>query len=553
MYYSFHRTLRMALAAALLFVLPCLARAQDRVRPIAVVAINNLNEIFGDIATMTELAGQGDAGKVAIGMGGIYTSGIDRTKPAGAYVTLGDTGPKVMAFIPVTNLKQLLAVYREQIGTPTDKGNGVWEIGGDRPQPMYVKEQSGYAFLSQDSANLVGLPDDPAKILGGLDKKYDIAVQLNMQNIPAEVRDLAVSQMKLGFDQAMAQQNRNLGPDEQRVAEELGRSFLQGAVDFIEQADQLTVGFAMDSKAKTTFLELSLTAVPNSDLAKQIGGYTESKTSFAGLASDDAAALLHMTAPLLEADVKQMSGLIKLARDSAMKEIENDPSIPTAEARKTIKDAISTVLDVLDATVSRRKLDGGAAAMVGSKGIDLVAGAFVADGKALEGAVKKLIGVVQANPGGATIPEIKLDAGSYGGVTFHTVAIPAGELDQNARRAFGDNPKLFIGFGKEAVYLGLGADSTNVLKKVIDKSATPTAAPPMQMRISVAPILKFAASVDPNPQTQAIADAAAKANGNDTITINLKTMERGMVYRLEVNGGVLQIAGEATKAAQGGR
>lgn len=553
MHYSLSRTLRATIAATLLFVLPCLAQAQDRIRPIAVVAVNNLNEIFGDIATMTELAGQGDAGKVAIGMGGIYTTGIDRTKPAGAYVTLGDTGPKVIAFIPVTNLKQLLAVYREQIGTPADKGNGVWEIGGNNPQPVYVKEQSGYAFISQDSANLVSLPDDPAKILGGLEKKYDLSVQLNLQNIPAEVRDLAVSQMKLGFDQAMAQQNRNLGPDERRVAEELGRSFLQGAVDFIEQADQLTVGFAMDSKAKTTFLELSLTAVPNSDLAKQIGGYSETTTSFGGLAIDDAAALLQMTTPLLEADVKQMQSLIKLARDSALKSIEDDPSIPTADARKSLKEVVTTVMEVLDATISRRKLDGGAAALVGQKGIDLVAGAFVADGKALEGAVKKAVALLQANAAGANIPEIKLDVGSYGGVTFHSVAVPTNDLDANARRAFGDNPKLLIGFGKESVYLALGADSIPVLKKVIDKSATPAAAPPMQMRISVAPLLKFAASVDPNPRTQVMADAANKAAGNDRITVNLKSTERGMVYRLEVNGGVLQIAGEATKAAQESR
>jgi len=207
------------------FSLPLAAPAQDK--PVVIISINKLGEIMSDIGMVTDLAGQGDAGKVAIGMAGIYTNGIDKTKPAGGYVAMSATGPKIVGFIPVTNLKAMLATFRERIGTPKDVGDGLLEVGADRQQPLYVKEQSGYAFISQDRDNLKDLPDDPSKMLAGLDKQYDIGVRLNMENVPAEYRDILISSMRMGFDQAMQQNARNLGRDEAKAADAVGKTAMK--------------------------------------------------------------------------------------------------------------------------------------------------------------------------------------------------------------------------------------------------------------------------------------------------------------------------------------
>ncbi|MFO0901656.1 MAG: hypothetical protein U0939_01580 [Pirellulales bacterium] len=540
--------LRMMSALALVLGLACGAMAQEE-KPIAVISINKMDELMSDIGGLTELAGQADQGRLVLGMAGIYTNGVDRTKPAGAVVSMGPAGPKVLAFVPVKNLKALLGTYREQIGTPKDAGDGVLEIGADRPTPIYVKEQGGYAFISQDARNLSGLPQDPVKLLGGLPAKYDIAVQFNIGNIPAELRDLFVSQMKMGYDQAMRQQQQQLPPEQREVADQLGRAMVQGVQDFVEQADQITLGFAIDGKTKGTSLELAVTAREGTELSKQFAAAYELKSMFGGIGSKDAAATGNVTVALAKTDIAQILGLIKAGRDGALAELAKDTGVPEAK-REGLKKAVNGVFDVVQGTVEKGKMDFAGAANLGSE-FEVVAGTFVGDGKKLESIVKELVALGKGEPG---FPDVQLDVGTYKGVTFHKIEIPSSELDENARKVFGgDHVEVVLGFGADKALVAVGKDGQASLKGVIDRGAGAGLSTPLQVQLAVGKIVEFVNKVDSNPQTQALASSAAKVNGRDQVTISVKPIDRGVSYRYEVSAGVLELAGEAARAAQGGR
>ena len=533
-------------SAALLAVvgLTSSARAADE-KPIVVISINKLAELTSDIGMVTELAGQGDAGKVAIGMAGIYTQGIDRTKPAGGYVMMSDSGPKVIAFIPVTNLKTMLGTFRDRIGTPKEIGDGVLEVGADRAQPMYVKEQAGYAFIAQDRDHLAKLPEDPTTALAGLDKKYDIAVRLNMENVPAEFRDLIVSNMRMGFDQAM-QQNSGLGGDEQKAAEEIGKTAMKSVTDFIEQAEQMTLGFAIDAKAKNMALEISATAKPGTDLAKEMAGQDLGKSLFGGLVAGDPAAKMHFRSVLVKSAIQQYVKLIAQGREQALKEIDNDTRLPDQQTRDAVKASVEDFLDVAQATVEKGKLEAAAAVHV-SDHVEFLAGGLVADGLKLEKGVKRIVELVRNLPG---VPTIKLDVASHNGVNIHTVDVPV--FDPQAAKVIGEQAQLVLGFGKESAYLGLGTDGVKVLKSGLDAKSTGDDKIPAYAKLMVGPFAALAAKVENNPQTKILAEAAKKTDGNDHILFQVEQIERGSTIRIELGSGLLQMGGEVSKAAQGG-
>jgi hypothetical protein len=114
---------------------------------------------------------------------------------------------------------------------------------------------------------------------------------------------------------------------------------------------------------------------------------------------------------------------------------------------------------------------------------------------------------------------------------------------------------MIVGVGDKSAYLAVGTKAEDTLKKVIDTSAADAGkpVPPGQMNLAVAPFIKFAASVEDNPITAALADAVERVKGNDHVRIHVKPVENGQLVRFEVEEGVIKIIGDAVKSAtQGG-
>lgn len=529
----------------LLLALPASALLAQGVKPVLVISITNLDELFGDIRAVTEAAGSADAGNMVTGLAGLYTNGIDRTRPIGAYVSLEADQPRVIVFVPVKNLKGTLAMFREQIGEPRDVGDGILQVAADKPQPVYIKEQNGWAFLAQSSSHLGTLPADPVATLNGLDKTYDVAIRVNIDNIPAQYKQLAIQELTKGFEKSL----KNVPEEDREVTQKLGSNSMQSIVRAVQESEQLTLGLSIDGKNKKTFLEGSMTAIAGTELAKQMAELKNSTSAHAGFLLPGAAATLSFTNQISMADIPQVLAMLQTVREKAMKEIDNDASLPSPETRTAAKNVASTLIDVIQQTVQNGKVDGGAVLSLEDDELTFAAGGLVADGKKVEESLKKLISLAKERK---EIPKAEFNVASHNGVDFHQFTVPLDDADEDAREIFGDELTVVVGTGKESVYVAFGDDPQDLLKKIITKSAKDrnVQVPLGQFNLALGSIMKFAATVQDDPKVKALASAADAAEGRDHLIITARPIDRGAAYRIEIEDGILKIIGATVKAQQ---
>ena len=532
--------------AALLLVSPWIAAASAQAKPAVVVSLSGVDEILGDIAYLTEAAGVPDAGRSVAFLAGGLAKGLDRKKPWGGYLNVKEGAPEFVAFVPVTDLKAALATLKGQLGEPKDAGGGIVQLG-DFP-PIFVTEQTGWAFVAQSPGLLGDLPKDPAALLGNLPKDYDIAFQVNVQNIPREMRDMAISELKGTFERGLDEV-----PDggDREATERIARSAMRQFAVLIDESDAFTVGWRADSMAKTTYIDISSTAVPGTSLARRYAAVVDSKSNFSGFVVPEAAVTLQAAGVAAMEDIEDSTAVIKMVRGRAIEEIEKSDEFPDAAAKAAAKEAATAFFDVLHDTVSTGKSDLGASLILKPKQFTVIGGVYVASGRKLETALKRFVDLAKSQP---DFPGMKFNVSKYGGVDFHQMNVPLEDADPEAREIFGDSVEVLIGTADEAVYFALGKEGLSTLKTAIDNSSANAnkTVPPGQFTVALLPILKFAQSVDDNPIVGMLIDIAEKSAGKDHINIKAKGIKNGSQVRIEVEEGVIKVIGQGIAGAVGG-
>lgn len=538
-------------AAAALLVAPVGQLFAQNAKPVIVVSISSVEDTLSDIVYVTKAAGAEDAGRTAMVLGSVYTNGIDKKRPIGMYVSpkAGAKDFVPVVFVPVSDLKTILETFKGQLGAPKDAGDGVQEVSGGG-QPVYIKEKTGWAFVSNAKENLADLPADPAALLGNLPKEYTLAVKVNVSNIPEDLKKMGVDTIKEAFERQL--QNNPRGGADAELVEKMQRNQMEALFKAVDELDEIMLGFAIDGPGKRTYLDVNVTAREGTSLAKQYALLADAKSSFAGFLIPNAAATLNFTQTMLKEDIDQAVGMLKGVRANAMKEIDNDPNLDAAK-RGAAKEVLGSLLDALVKTVEGGKVDGGAVLMLDAKTVDFAAGGLVADGKSIEDSFKRLIELAKNEP---DFPTVKLNSGSHNGITFHSITTPIPESEKDARDILGDKVNIILGTGPKAVYIAFGKNAESLLKQVIDKSAQDgsKAVPPMQLNVALLPILKFAASVDTNNANNEIINEMIKVlgpTGKDKINLISQPIKNGNNVRIQVEEGILQIIGAAAKKAPG--
>lgn len=520
---------------------PTLAVAQNAQKPAVVISLASVEQLLGNIGYLTRVAGSPEVGAIVQIMSGQYIEGLNAKQPAGGYVTFAPQ-PSGVVFLPVSDFDTVVAKIEEMVGELQDVGDGVKKLAVQRE--IFLKEKDGWIFASDQRANLDNVPADPTQLLEGLSETYDVAIRANVQSVPAELRQMFLSEIKEGFERTVANE---ADEDQRRTQKELGGRAIDKVVRFANEADQLTVGWGTDKEEGKTFLDFSATAVAGTALAAEIDSAVTMKSEFAGFLLPDAAATFHFTTTVLKEDIEQTVLMLNKAREKALEEIDKDTDLPSDEARATAKEIVGSLMDVLRKTIEGGKLNGGAALRLAPQNINFIAGGLVADGKSVEKDLKRLVVLAKQskeNPG----VEVNFDAAVHGGVTLHTITVPVPAREEEARKILGEKLLTVVGTGATSVYFAFGDDSMELLKQVIDGSAASTGkTSPMTLNVALTPILEFAASVDDDPIVAGLAAALKNGQGKDQIAISSKAIPRGVAYRFEVEEGVLQLIGQAAK------
>jgi hypothetical protein len=538
------------------------ARAQDNapeLKPVAVISFSGYAELKRDLEYLGETSGNPDMFKQLEGLLTFFTqgqglAGLDQDKPWGAAAALPEGGigaPNVLVFLPVTDVQKLLGALAQLTGEPVDKGDGILEIKKDA-NSVYVKEQDGWAYVAQMPDALANLPADPLKLLGGLNEQYDLALRLNIQNVPQALRDFAVDAMKQQVERSLqqAQENSEEGEDA-GLQPQIARHQVEMLGKAINELDGITLGWSIDSEDKRALIDLNLTALEGSDTAKQLASVSNSASKFAGFLMPEALLTAHINSVAQEADIEQSTAMLAQLRTHIMDSIDEDEDLPDEEAKDLVKELVDEALDVAEATVKNGRFNGGLT-VVGEGPLTIVAGGTVADGEKLEDVAKKLVKLAQEDENS---PEFELDVDEHKGVKFHTAKIPLPEDDEDAEKArqlFGDEALLTVGFGPDAFYVALGDAGLETIKAVMDKSAEGASKelPPLEISLALAPLLNLAAQQENSNPSLAMVAESLKEGGADHLKITVRPIENGVQYEIEGEEGIIKLIGSGAKLAQ---
>ena len=102
-----------------------------------------------------------------------------------------------------------------------------------------------------------------------------------------------------------------------QLQEQFGGRAIGSIEEFAAEADQITIGWAIDQDGGKTYLDLSVTALPGTKLAKQIGLYADTASDYSGFLLEDAAATFHFTSPLAKAMTASARRAARLLTDWA--------------------------------------------------------------------------------------------------------------------------------------------------------------------------------------------------------------------------------------------
>lgn len=519
------------------------AQSEIQDRAAAVIAIESVDDILKDASHLVGAAGFPEIVPFITFGAGEYVQGLDRKKPAGAYVTFDGEEPIVIGFLPVKDIDDFLDVLSNAGIDVSDGDNGVSEITSPAGN-FFIKEKGGWAFISDNDENFDDLPGDPSVMVKDLAKDYMISAKLFISKIPKELRATAIEAMQEGFNNAAE------GGDElAEMQQKLNEAQIGNLIEMIEDSESVTFGFDVNKEKKMLLVDTMFTAKANSTLAKRFKASTGVMSRFGGFVRDKAAMTLEYAAGMLDADKAQAKKSIAILQEQAMSSLDKDESIGDNE-KGDIKDAAKNVFEALNATIDSGKFDMGASLVLNDGKYDFVAGGAVADAKKVEEAVKKLVKTAGDELDGKV--EVKLNDSRYKDVTFHKFLVAVD--DESAAETLGDDVTIIVGVSTDSIYLGVGDDAEESIEGCIDasKMANVSGENQMKMDFKVADFLSFVSeAVGEAPP--AVADMAeALEDGNDHITITTKTEGNSQRSQFIIQEGILKLIGVGAKSFGGG-
>jgi len=378
--------------------------------------------------------------------------------------------------------------------------------------------------------------------------QYDVLYQVY---VPTFAETIAAA-IKEGIQEDLARRKPLESDDLYAVRKHIGEGLLESLPRAVKEVENLRLGWRLDRNQKRSYLDLTVTALPGTGLAREFAKLPELKTAFGGFSAPDAALAAHWVGQMPAADAARSAKLVEMGREKAIQKIDQEGI--SDDDKKVRKELANNLFDVIRDTTASGRSDGALSLVVRPEEVRLLFGGYLADGPKLESVVKPVADFLQKHH--PLFANLKLDAEKAEGVNFHTLDLPApqGGARDKFVQVFGDSLQVVVGFGKEAVYVAAGKDSLNALKQAIRKSASPTTPASLcQVSLALKPVADAVAAVGRERErgpARKVAEVLAAAEGKDHVRLVVTSIERGATVRLDLEEGVLQLIGAASPKAK---
>lgn len=518
------------LLTASLFPAPALAQSE----PGVIVSVAKISEQLKDIGYLLDGSGFGQMKMLVNVQAKEFLKGVDVERPAGAMLFFSEesTIPNVVGFVPVSNLQDLLTGIGEYADVEErDDGITTVNTGGTE---IFVKEKEGFAYVSNSDENLADLPDNPLESLGDLPSQYNIAVRLFGDRIPEATRSFLMDRIREGFESQLENMDEDM-VELQRANMEMQ---IQQVEAFINETEEAEIGFNINQEGNSIYFDARLVGKEGSKIAKQIETAQKHQSRFAGFLMKDSAfhGVSHsVISPEDLPNIEKMLDDLKQGMGDKLSENEEMGD----EDREAILSLLNTAIDTVKSTAQKGQVDMGIVGTTEGGQINVALAFETADPKALEAEIKKVVPMAQKHSDDKL--EVKLNAFEAVGANFHEfkVAIPEGE--EEARKVFGEQLTINVGFGKDVAFVGLGDKSPDLINQAMADSSSPPADLPMtEFNLFLAPVLELIASVQ-DDQTLTKMAAKLKEIGRDRISVVGRAIDKGMTTRVEIQDGFLQL------------
>lgn len=541
----FRRLLAMAATVAVVtcgLALP-IARAQQPQRPVAIISISPLDRFLQDTSYLLKACNVPEVGGLVGIMANQYTQGIDRTRPLGVSVTLDGQMPIATVFLPLKSREDFFGALAGMGIEPDDLGNGLFEIDANG-QKLFAKDSDGWLFIAQTEEALANVPADPAKLLESLPQQYNLAVKLDIQALPPDMKQMAIEQMRIGLERGMAEQQRGMSAEDQAKAKQLSEANIKQLEQMINDTDKVIVGWNTESSKQQVNIDVAAQFVSGSKLANQMAELKNLTSKFTKLVAPGAAAQVRFTSKITEED--KASQIMNLR--NSMSQLEQQFSEADRAVAKEILQGLSKIIEQ---TIQEGIFDGAGGVSLADDTFRAIVGGAVADGHALEAELKKIAVAVKDEK---DAPQFKFDYDDYKGMKLHSVQFPLNSDDRVVQKIFGDSLMVHVATGEKAYIISVDPAGDATLKQAIDRigSSQGEKVTPLDGSIEVAQILQFAQAIAPNPMIENALKTVKQYAGKDKIQVAGRVIERGALYRLTVEEGVLRAGGAVAKGANGG-
>lgn len=506
-------------------------------KPVVTAVLASLDEQEADIAYVASVIGEPAAAGLIGMLAASYKQIVSTDQPVGFLLAMRGEQPEPLLIVPTTNAKEILKQFEAQIGEVTELEDGTLKFSV-QTQEVFVKQLANQAVIgiSQDGLKLV--PENPLPLYAELADQYNLAVSLDMTEVPPAILDRFLQAVEQGFGMIFFNLGGGIAPaDEEDLAE------LMAEVEKVyRETKLLVVGIEIDQENGELALDYTYTAVEGSETAQDMNARHPIPSRFASVIRDDAVLTLHhavAVSPLVVEAVEEFkSEWPEMSEDLVFLLPVEDPDAAV--------EYIGRGMEILGDSLLAGRFDFGAQVLAKPGEAQIAMGMFVADGDKLEALIKELVELI---PYGPDTPEIVLDVETYQAVKLHRVRVDLSEADGPSKELFGEKLDIYLGTAAKAVYLVAGKDSLTQVKQFIDsgKADPNPVRPTTQFQWRMLPMIEAMQPVADKQDAKEMARAIRainQAGDSAAISFQVTAIPDGQRFRFVIEEGILRFGAE---------
>jgi len=519
--------------------------AQQPQAPIAAISVAPLDRAIPEMSYLLNAMNIPEMVGVMEMMTGFYTKGLDRSRPIAILVSFDGTAPDFQVCIPMKDHKQWFQIMSGMGLEPEELAEGLYEISA-AGQVMIAKVANGWMYLGQSEDSLSAVPEDPAALIGDLPERYSFSAKIDLQQLPADMRDSAIAEMRAGFERTMQQQLGDQFDTELDAAQEAALDQMEQLEDLISDTQQLVIGCLIDPTEKKLVIDGAIQFLEGSDLAKHMDAQADLKSDFTALRPEQYSGYLRATSVLNNDQEKE------LAKESLRDSIEQTLEMvrQQSELPQEYVDAFQSLIEGMESiaqqSIDQGLLDGALSFDFEQDELRLLAGVKVADGKEVQQKMKDFLaglpksGDVQA----------EFDVASHAGFQLHQATIKLPKTEETSSLGFGESVQLSLAGSGDVILVCLGSDRLTTLKSAIDRLRTTKGVQvtPLEGSARAGSLARLAQSLRSDAMLEELVPAFDLLSEDDTIKVTGTILPRGMVMRVSLDEGVLRALGTVLKS-----